>query len=167
MKKPSEADPSPPVLKGYRLVAPKWEATALSGEGARKYGGRWNSPGRPVTYLGGSRALAALELLVHLTTPMARAKPLVLVEVAVPASLVHTCPASALPEDWQLSPPTRLTQEVGDDWLMVAASLALRIPSAIIPEENNLLLNPLHPAFPEAVLTASRPFTYDPRLFQQ
>jgi len=59
----------------YRLVAPKWVKTALSGEGAHLYRGRWNSPGRPIVYLATSRALAALELLVRLTRTGSRRLP--------------------------------------------------------------------------------------------
>ena len=73
------------TITAYRLVSPRWASTALSGEGARKYGGRWNSPGHSVVYLAESRALCALELLLHLTTPDTRTKPFRLIEVKIPA----------------------------------------------------------------------------------
>ena len=68
----------------YRLISPKWAATALSGEGARLYGGRWNSPGKSKVYLSTSRTLAALELLVHLTTPRSQAHPQIACDGANP-----------------------------------------------------------------------------------
>ena len=73
------------TVSAYRLVAPKWASTALSGEGARKFGGRWNTPGLSVVYLAESRALTSLELLVHLTTPSTRKKSYTLLEL----SLIH------------------------------------------------------------------------------
>jgi RES domain-containing protein len=160
----SSNDPDHPkvMLKAYRLVSPGWVDTAFSGEGARKYGGRWNSPGRPVVYLGGSRALTALELLVHLTTPLSRAKAYSLMEASIPdsccESMTQVSPAN-LPDGWRLSPPGKDTMEIGDLWLASGTTLLLSVPSAIIPEETNLLLNPRHPLFPKIKIPASTPFT--------
>lgn len=153
------------TVTGYRIVAPRWADDALSGEGARKYGGRWNSPGRPVVYLGGSRALCALELLVHLTTPLSRAKPYRLIRTSIPSKLVSDYPASILPDGWRKHPPGQLTMEIGDDWLQAGSQLALRIPSVIIPEETNILLNPLHPEFSKIEQFETKEFSFDPRLW--
>lgn len=150
--------------KVYRLVAPRWVSTALSGEGARLYGGRWNSPGRPVVYLGGSRALTALELLVHLATPSSREKPYVLMEVTVPDDALTSLPMAALPKDWRVSPPTRDVQAFGDEWLATGKSLGLWVPSVIVPGEQNLLLNPVHPKMKEVILGEVMDFSFDPRL---
>ncbi len=149
---------------GYRLVAPRWADSAFSGEGARKYGGRWNSPGRPMVYLGGSRALTALELLVHLTTPTSRSKPFRLMEVKIPEEFIADYPAGILPDDWRDHPPGMHTMEIGDDWLQAGSQLALRVPSTIIPEETNLLLNPLHPKFSKLEVSTGSHFSFDPRL---
>ena len=153
------------TITGFRIIAPRWAHDALSGEGARKYGGRWNSPGRPVVYLGGSRALCALEMLVHLTTPLSRAKPYRIIEVAIPKSMVTDYPASILPEGWRKHPPGQLTMELGDDWLKAGSQLALCIPSVLIPEETNILLNPLHPKFSQVEISEAREFSFDPRLW--
>lgn len=152
------------TVTSYRLVAPRWASTALSGEGARLYGGRWNSPGRPMVYLGGSRALAALELLVHLPTPLSREKPYVLIGADVPTAAFQVVPEGALPNDWRISPPGREAQALGDAWLESEESLGLWVPSAIIPEESNLLLNPRHPAMSKVRLGEPSPFRLDPRL---
>lgn len=80
------ASTSDDCVEAYRLVAPKWAASALNGEGARLYGGRWNSPGRAMVSLSTSRALAALELLVHLTTPLSRRIPRTLSRCRCPAT---------------------------------------------------------------------------------
>ena len=145
----------------YRLVAPKWANSALSGEGARRYGGRWNSPGMSMVYLSGSRALAALELLVHLTTPETRMIPRVLVTVSIPRAFIGgrlwTAPG------WQEEPPGKNSTDQGDDWLRSASTAAVRAPSVLVPEEDNLLLNPLHPDFPKVTILESRTFSYDSR----
>ena len=150
-------------ISGYRIVAPRWANDALSGAGARKYGGRWNSPGRPLVYLGGSRALAALEMLVHLTSPLSRAKSFKIIEVTIPTDLISHYPVEILPENWRDSPATHLTQEIGDDW-MNSTHLALSVPSLIIPEETNILINPLNPNFTKIVSHSPTDFHFDSRL---
>lgn len=152
------------TITGYRLVSPRWASTALSGEGARKYGGRWNSPGHPAVYLAESRALCALELLVHLTTPETRAKPFVLLEVTIPADSLESLAASALPPDWNISPPTMESMTIGNDWLTRNQSLALRVPSTIVPEEFNLVVNVSHPEMRKVTVETERRFHFDPRL---
>ncbi|MFT5632320.1 MAG: RES domain-containing protein [Rubritalea sp.] len=149
---------------GYRIVAPRWAHEAISGEGARKFGGRWNSPGRAMTYLGGSRALAALELLVNLPSPLSRAKPFRMIEVKIPKKLVVNYLLSVLPEDWRESPAPRAAAVIGDDWLDVCGQLAMRVPSVLIPEETNILLNSNHPLFKEVICGEAREFSFDKRL---
>lgn len=149
------------LISAYRLVAPKWASTALSGEGARKFGGRWNTPGRPVVYLGENRALTALELLVHLTTPGSRKKSYSLLEVSFPANCLEK--AHVFAEDWNSSPPTRGSTQVGDEWLHQQQSLALRVPSSLVREESVILLNPLHPDFSKVKVVSERNFSFDSR----
>ena len=158
--KPKTSEDSETIL-AYRLVAPKWAASALSGEGARLNGGRWNSPGMPMVYLSGSRALAALELLVHLTTPETRLIPRVLITVAIPRALIGgrlwTAPG------WQEEPPGKNSTDQVDDWLRTASTAGVRAPSVLVPEEDNILLNPSHPDFSRINVLESREFSYDPR----
>ena len=146
----------------YRLVAPKWAKTALSGEGARLYGGRWNSPGRPMVYLSTSRALAALELLVHLTTPDSRAIPRVLIKARIPRELIAGELFQA--SGWRDTPPGKDSTDQGDDWLSHGSTTGVLAPSTIIPEEHNLLLNPLHPEFPRIEVEQVKAFHFDHRL---
>lgn len=152
------------MVYGYRIVAPRWANSSLSGVGAFEYGGRWNSPGRHVVYLGGSRALSALEMLVHLTTPSARKKVYKLIRVGIPADAIAHYPNEILPARWRKDASLKHTQELGDDWLQANSQLALTVPSALIPEESNILLNPKHPRFSEVVLEAPYVFQFDPRL---
>lgn len=156
------ASTSDDCVEAYRLVAPKWAASALSGEGARLYGGRWNSPGRAMVYLSTSRALAALELLVHLTTPLSRRIPRTLVTVQVPRDLISG--PLWKEEGWQDIPPGGASTDQGDDWLAAAPTAGVLVPSALIPEEHNLLLNPSHPDFAQVKISATSSFSFDPRL---
>lgn len=143
------------TIASYRIVAPRWAATAFSGEGVRKYGGRWNSPGRSVVYLAGSRALAALEMLVHLTTPDSRKKEYRIIEARFPASMVRDAPSLSVGIP---------SMRYGDDWIAAGKTLSLRVPSALIPEEPNYLLNPMHPDFTKVVIGEATDFHFDPRL---
>lgn len=155
------------VIHGYRIISPRWADDALSGEGARKFGGRWNSPGRAMVYLAGSRSLAALEMLVHLTTPGSRSKTYQIIEVHIPCQLISDYPLSILPPKWRDYPPSLITQEIGDDWLQACDStphLALRIPSTLVPDESNFLLNPLHRDFKRITTHPPNDFHFDPRL---
>jgi RES domain-containing protein len=139
-------------VAGYRIVAPRWRNSAFTGEGAASYGGRWNPPGRRMVYLAGSRALAALEMLVHLTTPGSRAKTYLIFEVLIPSAAIMDAPATDRPV------------ETGDTWLKSGRSTALRVPSVLIPEEPNYLLNPLHPGFSNIIPGTPREFHFDQRL---
>lgn len=159
------AKPDDSLTYGYRIVAPRWAGDALSGEGARKYGGRWNSPGRAVVYLGGSRALSALEMLVHLTTPLARKKTYKIIQIGIPLKCIAHYPSGALPNNWREEPAPTSTQEIGDDWLTANGQLALAVPSVIVPEEKNILLNPLHTDFKKVVSETPVDFSFDPRLY--
>lgn len=148
-------------IRAFRIVSLQWRRTALSGEGARLYGGRWNPPGFRCVYLAESRALALLEILVHLT-PATRRLPLWLVEVEFPASLVQD--AGGLPPDWKAHPASPATQSVGRNWLEAAGSAVLRTPSVLVPEEFNYLLNPSHPDADQIVEGASARWQLDQRL---
>ena len=148
------------MKQAWRIVKEKHAATAFSGEGARLYGGRWNSPGTSVVYTSGSKALAALESLVHLNPPV------IFKYVAIPIdfddALVEK--VAALPADWTEAPPPPATKDIGDLWVREARSAVLELPSVIIPGEPNYLLNPAHPNFKKISLGKPEPFSFDPRL---
>jgi len=152
------------TITGFRLMSPRWVDSALTGEGAGKYGGRWNSIGIPVVYLAGSRALAALETLVHLTTPETRSKPFALLEIEFPADSVERMRVGEMPDNWRSSPPGPATMKLGDEWIAAQRSLALRVPSTVVVEEDNWLLNPRHlQANTVKILSVDR-FSFDSRL---
>lgn len=136
---------------------------ALDGEGARLWGGRWNSPGRPVVYAAGTLALAALEYLAHVD-PEDVPDDLVALGIALPdGAPVRVLTVDDLPDGWR-APGAAACLAIGDAWLAAGDALALRVPSALVPEEVNLLLDPKHPAMGAVRVVAERPFAFDPRL---
>ena len=147
--------------EAWRIVKEKRAATAFSGKGAADSGGRWNSPGVPVVYTSCSKALAALENLVHLNPPVLF--KYVAIRVEFEDTLVEPFPLKKLPTDWQLEPPPPATQQIGDAWVREARSAVLALPS-VITGEINYLFNPTHPDFKKIRIGKPEPFTFDPRL---
>jgi len=151
-------------VSGFRLVKRKWKASAFDGEGARRYGGRWNSRGKPAIYLAASQSLALLEIMVHLND-YRLLQSYAMFEVGLPSDGIETLASNRLPSDWRAEPAPSSTAEIGDVWLDANSNLALAIPSVIIPQENNYLLNPGHPKFAEVAQSATEiEFSVDPRL---
>lgn len=145
----------------FRIIKPDFAATALSGEGARLYGGRWNPPGWRCVYAAESRALAMLELLVHLT---GRSRALKFRLLTLDLGEAAVLEAKHLPADWNAHPAGRASQWVGQNWLQKLDSPVLRVPSVLIPEEHNLLLNPLAPGFDKIRVIDERELSLDLRL---
>ncbi len=148
----------------YRIIKTRYAENTFDGYGAKKYGGRWNSKGVAVTYTSDTVSLAALEVLVHLHNP-AILEAYTLCALEIPDDEVLVLAEEALPDDWRLDPAPLSTAGIGDDWVAGGDSLALAVPSTIIPMQNNILLNPGHAAFAEVVKTVRcEPFTFDQRL---
>lgn len=139
---------------------------AFDGEGARIYGGRWNSKGTPVVYTSGSQSLAALEMLVHLDNADLMDR-YVFFEVTIEESLIRELVEADLPGDWRSDPPPANLPKMGDAWVASGVSVALCVPSAIISAERNFLLNPKHPDFEKVGLGKAVPFRYDTRLVKK
>lgn len=127
----------------WRIVKEKYAESAFSGEGARQAGGRFNSPGLPVIYTSESLALAELEILVNLPTQRLLASYLAF-RVHVPDENVAVLDREKLPQDWRDDPTPQTLRDLGDAWLRSKASLALRVPSAVVPSEDNILIDPRH-----------------------
>ncbi len=150
------------MLQAWRIVTRRWAETAFDGEGARLYGGRWNSPGHAVVYLADSRSLAALESLVH--HPGIPDLGYVRFPVRFKSSLVESISTTGLEACIRSLVVAPKTQAVGDQWLRHSRKPILKVPSAIIPEEFNYLLNPAHPKFHQIQIEAAEGFAFDPRL---
>ena len=152
------------TIRIWRLVKSKHAATAFEGEGAFRYGGRWNSRGQRVVYASGSLSLAALEVLVHLD-PSAHLPGLSAFPIDVPGELLQVEDFSHLDQisgglPWSL----RTTCAWGDAWCTASDRPVLQIPSAIVPNESNFLLNPQHPDFTRLRIGLPETFTLDARL---
>ncbi|MET0263432.1 MAG: RES family NAD+ phosphorylase [Rariglobus sp.] len=153
----------PRSVRVWRLVKERHAENAFDGEGARLYGGRWNSPGHRVIYTSGSLALAALETLVHLDAALPLPRFLAFSVQVAPEDIV----AAQLPATYSFKgslPDLGETRRLGDEWLAAGDHLALSVPSAIVPQESNLLLNPLHPRFSSLLIAAPVAFAVDGRL---
>jgi len=149
------------MVEAWRIVKQKHAATAFTGEGAAKTGGRWNSRGVAVVYTSATKSLATLENLVHLNPPF-RFK-YVAFPLRFEEALVEYFPAKSLPADWRLEPTPPSTKTIGDHWVKAARSAVLALPS-VITGDINFLLNPAHPDFKKIVLGKPEPFVFDPRL---
>ncbi|HKI58439.1 MAG TPA: RES family NAD+ phosphorylase [Trueperaceae bacterium] len=153
------------MTPAWRLVRPERGTAdaAFSGLGARLYGGRWNSPGRTVVYTSATLSLAALETLVH-ADQRAFMRDYVAFRVTVPDDAVLDLAQPEVPASWRARPVSPAARAVGDAWLRDGASLGLWVPSAVVPLERNLLLDPEHPRWPEVQLSEPVPFRFDARL---
>lgn len=144
----------------------KYAADDLSGGGAKLTGGRWNSKGKEVVYAASSIALATLETLAHLGDNIA-IRNAFLVRISVPASVWRKreiIEASELPPTWLAEPAGSTTIDFGNAWLETKSAALLLVPSVIVPEEYNVLINPRHPDASRITSQVLRQFIYDPRL---
>ena len=150
-------------LTAWRIVKARYRSTAFDGEGARLFGGRWNTKGTPIVYTAGSQALAVLELLVHLKAPDLL-KHYRLIPVTFDESLMRPLDLRSLPSNWRRRPAPLAVRGIGDDWITDRRSVVLRVPSVIVPDESNYLINPRHPDFRKLHIGAPLTYRFDPRL---
>ena len=149
----------------WRICRAPFAGEAFSGEGARRFGGGWNSRGVPMVYTSTSLALATIELFVH-TEPGLAPDDLVCLSATLPDSEpARTLQLTDLPDGWWAE--TAMTRQLGDAWMQERSSLALMVPSVPIHAEWNVLLNPLHPRSAELQIDPPQPFVFDARMFQR
>jgi RES domain-containing protein len=148
----------------WRLALQRSARQAFAGEGARRWGGRWNPVGTAVVYGATTVSLAALEILGHVEPEEARVYWLYRVDVA--DAQVEVLDLSRLPRGWNAARPRPATAWLGGAWAASLRSLALLVPSVHVPggEERNVLLNPRHPAFAGLAIPPPRRYAFDPRL---
>jgi RES domain-containing protein len=134
-------------VDAWRITTAEFAQRALSGEGAERYGGRWNPKGLALVYASSSLSLAILELLVQ-TGARVMPEALCSIRIDIPEDLdILELGLEVLPEGWRGYPAPASLQEIGRDWIERGASALLSAPSAVVPEESNYLLNPEHPDF--------------------
>jgi len=154
------------TIEAWCTVRTKHARAAFDGEGARRFGGRWNSPGTAVVYTAGSTSLAVLELLVHLDAVDAL-KGYCLFRAAFDETLVERIESHALPRGWADAVPRTEVRAFGDQWVEEGRSAVLRVPSAVVPHEWNYLLNPRHDNFRDITISKRQRLVLDPRLIQR
>ena len=138
----------------------------LSGSGSKRYGGRWNPKGVEVVYTSENRALAALELFVHLNRAVIP-PDLSLVSIKVPdRASKRELTLTELPRNWRSFPAPPELAEIGASWIRSKESLLLRVPSVIMPPEKNVLINPAHPEMIKVRVLEVEVYSLDKRLVQ-
>ena len=150
----------------WRIVRAARVNSAFTGEGARIYGGRWNSPGTAVIYVSEHESLAALELFVHLT-PLSPNDRYSSFRLEWEDKLTEYFPVKNLPANWSAEPPTFQTMQIGDEWIRAGKSVALAVPSVLSTSEMNFLLNPRHPDFKRIKISQPVEYRFDSRLLNR
>jgi RES domain-containing protein len=151
----------------WRIVKRKRESDAFRGEGASQYPGRWNSEGNKIVYTSANLSLAALETFVHMKNQDA-----IELSVAIRAEIPDNITIESLTEteisllNWRNDPAPPELAKIGDEWLASKKAAVFCVPSAIIPVENNYLLNPLHPDFSKIIIHPRKFFGFDRRMWK-
>ena len=147
----------------WRIVKAKHADAAYSGEGARRFGGRWNSPGLSVVYMAESRSLAAMEMLVHLNSQSLLGK-YVIGRAVIQEKWIESVRSDSLPTNWREFPASYELRAIGDRWLHAGKAAVLKVPSAVVEGEFNFLLNPTHVDFHKIKIEEFQRFVFDKRL---
>lgn len=155
------------MLTAYRICKTRYAATWFDGEGAFRFGGRWNSRGTRLLYTAGSLSLAALEMLVHLNNEEVLLSYSYATAEFDDRLVLPVEKFRALPENWSDSPPPIEIQQIGDDWAQSNASVVLRVPTSVLPVEFNYLVNVRHAEFSKIKLGKPQSFTFDERLYKE
>lgn len=151
-------------MRAFRIT--KRAFADLQGLGGRHADGRWHARPRRVVYLGSSLALATLEILVNLDLPgHLLPRDMVATGIDLPDDMAVTeVTRTALPADWRLKERWPECQAIGNAWLEAGGTPLLKVPSAVVPLEHNLLLNPLHPEARRIPPPIVESFSLDPRI---
>lgn len=144
----------------FRVVKKNFKTSGFDGEGARLNGGRWNSRGIPVVYTSDSLALCLLEIFVHLPS-YELLDDYVYITVKFETGLVLDAP---LPGGWDDRPVSKISQFIGDQWIKEGKSPVFKVPSVLMPDGFNYLINIHHPDFSRIRIGESHPLHFDPRL---
>lgn len=150
----------------YRLVKTKLINNAFTGDGAKNYGGRWNSKGKACVYSAASESLAILEIFVHIKD-YSLLQNYTLLQVELPGSEIQYIDHKKLPKCWQDQPAPPETALFGDRWLESCQGMVLAVPSVVVPREYNYILNPMHKNFSNTINKAKKlQFSPDPRFYK-
>lgn len=148
----------------FRITKTQFTATAFSGEGARLYGGRWNSVGTQMVYLAGTLSGAKLEILAHTDDYSSIANLYSYFPIQIPQKSIEVLDKNTLPSNWNSPTPIAATQIIGDNWIASSSAAILEVPSAITEGEKNFLANPTHPDFENLSISPPMKLQIDPRI---
>ncbi len=151
-------------MQVYRIAKQKY-INDLTGIGAKTVGGRWNPKGVAVLYTSTTAALSALEVLAHLPAAYFP-DDMAIATIEVPDSLITQISREQLPKNWKQIPAPIEIQSFAMEWINEEKYLGIKVPSIIIPNEKNILINPLHPKFNKIKLISIEPFSFDTRLLK-
>ena len=150
----------------YRITQESY-SNDLSGDGSRIFGGRWNSEGRYALYTSANRSLALLETLAHIPAKLFRNKKYILVTVFLPDKApLKFIEEKDLPNNWDALDIQHVTQKIGDNFLEEQKGLLFRVPSVLMPEEFNYIINPLHPSMKQVKVIHHREIRFNDRLIK-
>jgi len=148
----------------YRISKCKY-IEDLSGLGAATYPGRWNGKGTYILYTAATASLALLESVVHISN--IPTIPYCMIGIEIPDNELAEVSVKDLPAGWQNNPPAEDLKEIGNQFVKEGKYLALKIPSALMPEEFNIILNPSHPDFKKVKIISKRNLSIDERLLKR
>jgi RES domain-containing protein len=134
-----------PELRGWRLVLEEHRDQAFEGIGSSKFGGRWNHKGYPAVYAGRSASLTVLEVFVHSALDRLATNRFLIIGFTLDIPRYTQLEVNDLPSGWRQAPPPQSTKDLGTEWLKSGESPALILPSAIVPQDASLVINPRHP----------------------
>jgi RES domain-containing protein len=151
------------LITAYRILRRAYAKNPLNGEGAFRFGGRWSSPGTRLAYCSERLSLAMVEYFVHIEADDPP-RDLVIVTAEIPDSVARdTVATRRLPVNWRQTPAPPDLAAFGDSFVRRSRAAILFVPSAIAPDERNLLVNPLHPDFARIRINEPAPFRFDAR----
>lgn len=151
------------IVRVWRISHKQYADSAFTGEGARLYGGRFNSEGLPAVYTSGNLSLALLEMLVQ-SNDRNYFSSCVSVYADIPVTIIMKMTPDLLPEGWDAVPYNTASQLFGDKWIDDKQSAVLKVPSVVVPVEWNYVINPLHPDFKKIEISDSTELPFDERL---
>jgi RES domain-containing protein len=151
-------------MEVWRIFPGRFRDSAFTGVGGLYAARRWNHLGIEMVYTSTSRALAVVEFFVNLD-PNEAPDDLLMAEATVPDASVEAMKLNTLPRDWRELDNERC-RDMGSEWAQSLRSVALKVPSAVVDGDWNVLLNPKHPAFGKVKIGEAKPFRFDERMFR-
>jgi len=150
------------VPVAWRIVKKKHQKNALTGEGARLFGGRWNTSGQAIIYSAETLSGALLEILVHSNRQLL--SHYIFYRLVFPKRIISDVKIVELPEHWRSSPPPPELSQIGDRWCIEQRSAVLRVPNVVVPLETNYLVNPNHANYRFVEIEGPIDYVVDDRL---